>query len=120
MRVAFTPHLVPLNRGLFTTASVPLASALGTAGLVRVYRDFYAGEPFVRVLGEGERPATRQVVGSNYCDVAVVADPRTGRAVCVSAIDNLGKGGSANGVQNLNILFGWNERTGLEAAPVYP
>ena len=120
VRVAFTPHLVPLNRGLFTTASVPLGSALGTAGLVRVYRDFYAGEPFVRVLGEGERPATRHVVGSNYCDVAVVADPRTGRAVCVSAIDNLGKGGSANGVQSLNILFGWNERTGLEAAPVYP
>jgi N-acetyl-gamma-glutamyl-phosphate reductase len=59
-------------------------------------------------------------VGSNYCDLIVVADPRTSRAVCVSAIDNLGKGGSANGVQNLNVLFGWNERTGLDAAPVYP
>jgi N-acetyl-gamma-glutamyl-phosphate reductase len=120
VRVSFTPHLVPLNRGLLTTASVPLASALGTAELLRVYRDFYAGETFVRVLGEGERPTTRHVVGSNYCDVTVVADSRTGRAVCVSAIDNLGKGGSANGVQNLNVLFGWNERTGLDAAPVYP
>ena len=120
VKVTFTPHLVPLNRGLFTTASVPLATTLTTADLSRVYREFYAGEPFVRVGGEAERPATRHVVGSNYCDVAVVADPRTGRAVCVSAIDNLGKGGSANGVQCLNILFGWHERTGLDAAPVYP
>jgi N-acetyl-gamma-glutamyl-phosphate reductase len=120
VRVAFTPHLVPLNRGLFTTASVPLTQALPTAALLEVYREFYAGEPFVRVLDEGERPTTRGVVGSNYCDVTVVADARTGRAVCVSAIDNLGKGGSANGVQNLNVLFGWPERAGLEAPPVYP
>ena len=120
VRVAFTPHLVPLNRGLFTTASVPLATRLSTAELVQVYRDFYAGEPFVRVLDEGQRPVTRAVVGSNYCDVTVVADTRTNRAVCVSAIDNLGKGGSANGVQSFNVMFGWNERTGLEAPPVYP
>jgi N-acetyl-gamma-glutamyl-phosphate reductase len=120
VRVSFTPHLVPLNRGLFTTASIPLATSMSTADLVNVYRQFYAGEPFVRVLGEGERPTTRAVVGSNFCDVTVVADPRTGRATCVSAIDNLGKGGSGNGVQNLNVLFGWHERTGLAAPPMYP
>ena len=120
VRVSFTPHLVPLNRGLFTTASVPLATRLSTAELVKVYRDFYAGETFVRVLDEGQRPTTRTVVGSNYCDVTVVADTRTNRAVCVSAIDNLGKGGSANGIQNLNVMHGWNERTGLDAPPVYP
>ncbi len=120
VRVSFTPHLVPLNRGLFTTASVPLATDLATAELVATYRDFYAGEPFVRVHGEGERPTTRGVVGSNYCDVSVVADRRTGRAVCLSAIDNLGKGGADNGVQNLNIMFGWSERSGLDAPPVYP
>jgi N-acetyl-gamma-glutamyl-phosphate reductase len=120
VRVSFTPHLVPLTRGLFTTASVPLTRSVATAELVNVYREFYAGELFVRILPEGERPTTRAVIGSNYCDVTVVADPRTGRAVCVSAIDNLGKGGSANGVQNLNVLFGWHERTGLEAPPVYP
>jgi N-acetyl-gamma-glutamyl-phosphate reductase len=118
--VTFTPHLVPLNRGLFTTASVPLAGTRTTAELIALYREFYAGEPFVRVLDEGQRPATRAVVGSNFCDVTIVADPRTGRAVCVSAIDNLGKGGSANGVQNLNIMMGWDERTGLDAPPVYP
>jgi N-acetyl-gamma-glutamyl-phosphate reductase len=120
LRIGFTPHLVPLNRGILTTASVPLAGALSTTDLLRVFRDFYAGEPFVRVLDEGERPTTRHIVGSNYCDVTVVADPRVGRAVCVSALDNLGKGGSANGVHVLNVLFGWHERTGLEAAPVYP
>jgi N-acetyl-gamma-glutamyl-phosphate reductase len=120
VRVAFTPHLVPLNRGLFTTASVPLQASMSTADAVAIYREFYAGEAFVRVLGEGERPTTRSVVGSNYCDVTVVVDSRTRRATCVSAIDNLGKGGSANGVQNLNVLFGWDERTGLNAPPVYP
>ena len=120
VRVSFTPHLVPLNRGLFTTASVPLATDASTAELMAAYREFYAGEPFVRVVGDGERPTTRSVVGSNYCDVAVVADHRTARAVCLSAIDNLGKGGAANGVQDLNVMFGWNERTGLDAPPAYP
>ena len=118
--VSFTPHLLPLNRGLFTTASVPLAKSAATADLAALYREFYAGEPFVRVLGEGERPTTRHVVGSNFCDVTVVTDPRTSRAVCLSALDNLGKGGSANGIQSLNIMMGWDERTGLDAPPVYP
>ena len=71
--VSFTPHLVPLNRGLFTTASVPLARSATTPALVGLYREFYAGEPFVRVLDEGERPTTRGVVGSNFCDVTVVS-----------------------------------------------
>ena len=118
--VSFTPHLVPLNRGLFTTASVPLAREATTADLLALYREFYAGEAFVRVLDEGQRPITRAVVGSNFCDVAVVADARTRRAVCLSALDNLGKGGAANGVQCLNIMMGWDERSGLTAPPVYP
>jgi N-acetyl-gamma-glutamyl-phosphate reductase len=118
--VGFTPHLLPLNRGLFTTASVPLTRSATTAELLSVYQEFYAGEPFVRVLPEGDKPSTRHVVGSNFCDVTVVSDPRTGRAVCVSALDNLGKGGSANGTQALNIMMGWDERTGLTAPPVYP
>jgi len=119
--VAFTPHLIPVNRGLLTTSSVPLAKAASTGELRALYAEFYAGESFVRVAREGDGlPTTRRVVGSNFCDVAVVADPRTNRAVCVSAIDNLGKGGSANGIQNLNVMSGWDERTGLEAPPVYP
>ena len=120
LRVSFTPHLLPLNRGLFTTASVPVTDGATSRDLAAIYREFYAGEPFVRVADEGTRPTTRGVVGSNFCDVAVVADARTGRATCVSALDNLGKGGAANGVQNLNAMMGWDERTGLDACPVYP
>ena len=118
--LGFTPHLIPLNRGLLTTASVPLMRTVSTADLLALYAEFYGGEAFVRVLPEGERPTTRHIVGSNYCDVTVVVDSRTRRAVCVSALDNLGQGGSANGVQCLNIMMGWDERSGLEAPPVYP
>jgi N-acetyl-gamma-glutamyl-phosphate reductase len=118
--LGFTPHLIPLNRGLLTTASVPLTRSVTTADLQALYAEFYAGEPFVRVLPEGERPTTRHIVGSNFCDVTVVVDSRTRRAVCVSSLDNRGKGGSANGIQSLNIMMGWDERTGLDAPPVYP
>ncbi len=120
VHVTFTPHLVPMNRGIFTTAYVPLARVAATAECLAVYREAYALEPFVRVLDEGDLPRTRAVVGSNLCDVTVVVDERNGRAICLSVIDNLGKGGAANAIQNLNIMHGWNERTGLEAPPVYP
>ena len=134
--VSFTPLLAPMPRGILATCTAPLTAAAGaghgpapggsdpgytaTGRLRAALEEAYAGEPFVRVLDEGQRPTTRSVVGSNFCDVTVVADPRTKRAVCVSALDNLGKGGSANGIQNLNIMMGWDERTGLDAPPVYP
>jgi N-acetyl-gamma-glutamyl-phosphate reductase len=118
--VTFTPHLVPMNRGIFTTAYVSLARSASTADCLGVYREAYAGERFVRVLDGGELPRTRAVFGSNLCDVAVVVDARNQRAICLSAIDNLGKGGAANAIQNLNIMHGWDERLGLEAPPVYP
>ena len=120
LRVSFTPHLVPMNRGIFTTAYVPLSRAASTADCLNAYRETYAGEPFVRVLEEGEPVRSRAVLGSNMVDVSVVADSRTGRAVCLSVIDNLGKGGAASAIQNLNLMHGWDERTGLEAPPVYP
>lgn len=118
--VTFTPHLVPMNRGILTTAYVPLTREVTTQECLALYREVYADEPFVRVLEEGELPRTRAVLGSNYADVAVVVDRRTRYAVCLSAIDNLGKGGAAQAVQNLNLMHGWDERTGLEAPPVYP
>lgn len=120
VQVTFTPHLVPMNRGIFTTAYVSLTRAASTAECLAVFREAYAGEPFVRVLDEGELPRTRAVLGSNYADIGVVVDGRNGRAVCLTAIDNLGKGGSGQAIQNLNIMHGWDERTGLEAPPVYP
>src|SRR5262249_37938679 len=109
-----------LNRGLFTTASVPLATSLSTADALRVYREFYGGEPFVRVCNEGERPATRQIVGSNYCDVAVGGDARTSRAVGVSALDNPGKGGRAKGGAVLNHLRGRPGARGPGGGAVVP
>lgn len=120
VRVTFTPHLVPMNRGLFTTAYVPLARDVSTTECLAAFQDAYDREPFVRVLDEGELPKTRAVLGSNYCDVGVVVDRRMGRAICLCAIDNLGKGGAAQAIQNLNIMHGWDERAGLEAPPVYP
>jgi N-acetyl-gamma-glutamyl-phosphate reductase len=120
VQVTFTPHLVPMNRGLFTTAYVLLARSASTGECLAAFREAYAGEPFVRVLDEGEFPKTRAVLGSNYCDVTAVVDARTGRAICLSALDNLGKGGAAQAIQNLNIMHGWDERTGLDAPPVYP
>jgi N-acetyl-gamma-glutamyl-phosphate reductase len=120
VQVTFTPHLAPMNRGLFTTAYVPLAQRASTADCLGIYREAYGAEPFVRVLDEGTLPRTRAVVGSNYGDVSVVVDTRTSRAVCLSAIDNLGKGGAAQAIQNLNIMCGWDERSGLGAPPVYP
>jgi len=120
VRVTFTPHLVPMNRGIFTTAYVPLTRGASTGECLAAFREAYEGEPFLRVLDEGELPKTRAVLGSNCADVAAVADGRNGRVVCLSVIDNLGKGGSAQAIQNLNIMHGWDERTGLEAPPVYP
>jgi N-acetyl-gamma-glutamyl-phosphate reductase len=120
VRITFTPHLVPINRGIFTTAYVMLDRDVSAADCLAAYREVYAEEPFVRVLDEGEVPRIRAVVGSNYCDVSVAVDRRTGRAICMSTLDNLGKGGSAQAIQNLNIMHGWDERTGLEAPPVYP
>jgi N-acetyl-gamma-glutamyl-phosphate reductase len=118
--VSFTPHLIPINRGLFTTASVPLVRPTDTASARALYEEFYAGEPFVRVLPENQLPTTRAVLGSNYCDVSVVVDQRVGRAICLTAIDNLGKGGSQQAIQNMNLMLGWDERTGLDSPPVYP
>jgi N-acetyl-gamma-glutamyl-phosphate reductase len=120
VRVTFTPHLVPMNRGLFTTAYVPLAREASTGECLAAFREAYAGEPFVRVLDEGELPRTRAVVGSNCADVGVVVDGRNGRAVCLSAIDNLGKGAAGQMIQRANLMLGLDETAGLSTVGVYP
>ena len=119
--VSFTPHLVPLNRGLFTTASVPLARPASTADLIALYREFYAGEPFVRVLDEGQRPATRAVVGLEFLRRHRRGRPAHVRAPSASPRSTTSaRAAPPNGMQSLNIMMGWDERTGLEAPPVYP
>ncbi len=120
VRLTFTPHLIPLNRGLLTTAYASLTRATETAPVLEMIRDFYSREPFIRVLPEGEFPRVRAVLASNYCDIGLSVDRRAGKVIVISAIDNLGKGGAAQAIQNLNIMQGWDERAGLEAPPVYP
>lgn len=124
--VSFIPHLIPMSRGILVTAYASLKRAPGgggggvdTATVTRLYEDFYAGERFVRVL-QDDLPQTKAVCGSNFCDVAVRVDPRTGRVVAMSALDNLVKGAAGQAIQNMNIMFGEEETLGLEAAPLWP
>jgi N-acetyl-gamma-glutamyl-phosphate reductase len=118
--ITFTPHLVPMNRGILTTMYVALAGDTTLAAARQVLAERYAGEPFVRVLGEGQAPATRHVRGSNHCLIGVFADRRPGRAILVSAIDNLVKGASGQAVQNMNLACGFAETTALEQQPLFP
>ncbi len=118
--INFTPHLIPMNRGILTTAYVNLAQALSKADLVERYKRFYEGKPFVVVLDEGEQPNTKNVFGSNFCHIGVVSDRRTGRAIITSAIDNMGKGAAGQAVQNMNLMCGFDESTGLTNPAVFP
>ncbi len=120
VRVTFVPHLIPITRGILVTAYAPLARALGTEEALAAYREAYAAEPFVRVLPAETLPQTKATAGSNYCDVAVRIDSRSGMAVAIAAIDNLGKGAAGQAVQNLNLMLGFPETTGLRVPALYP
>lgn len=118
--VTFTPHLMPMSRGILSTVYLRLADGCGASDLRAVLADRYAGEPFVRVLPEGVGPATRHVRGSNHCLIGVFADRLPGRAILVSAIDNLVKGASGQAVQNMNLVCGFAETAALEQEALYP
>ncbi len=123
--VSFTPHLVPMNRGILVTEYASLKrredGSLPTYGEIKaVYDQYYAKERFVRVLEEGVCPETKWVEGSNYVDVNFVVDERTGRIIMMGALDNLVKGAAGQAVQNMNLLFGIKESEGLEMVPCFP
>lgn len=118
--VSFTPHLVPMNRGILTTIYAKLITRSDTGILHGVYREFFNDKPFVRVLPAGQFPNVSNVRGSNFCDIGVYSDPRTGRAVIVTAIDNLVKGASGQAVQNMNLMAGYAETEGLKFAGLFP
>ena len=118
--LTFTPHLAPMTRGLLVTAYGRLAGQVDTAQALAAYREFYAGERFVRVLPEGMLPHTRSVAGSNYAHVSVRVDARTHTLIMISAIDNLGKGQALQAVQCLNAACGFPEETALEQPGYYP
>lgn len=118
--ITFTPHLVPMDRGILSTIYARLTGNHSVADLVKLYAGFYGGEPFVRVLPAGNVPSTAHVRGSNFCDIGLSVDSRTGRVIVVSAIDNLVKGAAGQAVQNMNIMCGFPETMGLEVLPVFP
>ncbi len=116
----FTTHLVPMTRGIMCSMYASLAESKTTADFIDLYRQFYEGRPFVRVREEGVWPATKEVWGSNYCDISFAVDERTGRLTIFSVIDNVVKGAAGQALQNLNIMMGWDEAEGLRFSPVYP
>ncbi|MBE3582832.1 MAG: N-acetyl-gamma-glutamyl-phosphate reductase [Limnochordaceae bacterium] len=118
--VAFVPQLVPMSRGILTTSFLPLARSATTAELLSIYRETYQDSPFIRVLGEEYLPQTKAVQGSNYCDLTVRATADGRQAVAWAALDNLRKGAAGQAVQNMNLMFGLPETTGLEAVPLWP
>lgn len=118
--VAFTPHLVPMNRGILATIYVRLAGKAALADLRKTLESTYGDEPFVRVVPEGVAPATRHVRGSNHCLMGVFEDRLPGRAIIVSAIDNLVKGAAGQAVQNFNLISGLDETLGLQQEPLFP
>lgn len=118
--VSFNPHLIPMNRGILSTITMQAAQELTQEMLDETYRQFYAGEEFVRVRDKNNLPNTKWVQGSNYCDIAPVWDPRTGRIIVVSAIDNLVKGASGQAVQNMNLMMGLDEGMGIRYGVMYP
>jgi len=118
--VNFTPHLAPMTRGELCTSYVRLAGKTTAADLRKALTGAYAASPFVRVVEEGVIPATQHVRGSNYCHVGVFADRIKGRAIVVSAIDNLVKGSAGQAVQNFNLMYGLDETTALEQLPLFP
>jgi N-acetyl-gamma-glutamyl-phosphate reductase len=118
-KVTFTPHLIPMIRGILSTCYAPLVPGQGGAPDVReVYREFYAGEPFVRVVDAP--PATKQTRGNNMCLVYPTVDVRTDRLVVVSVLDNLVKGAAGQAIQNMNAMMGLPETMGLDMPAVYP
>jgi N-acetyl-gamma-glutamyl-phosphate reductase len=118
--VSFTPHLMPMNRGILSTIYVRLVKGATVGDLRRVLEQAYAGEPFVRVLPEGAMPATQHVRGSNLCLIGLAQDRLSGRAILVSAIDNLVKGASGQAVQDMNVMLGIPETSGLQQEPLFP
>ncbi|AZU60952.1 N-acetyl-gamma-glutamyl-phosphate reductase [Neobacillus mesonae] len=118
--VTFTTHLVPMTRGIMCTIYLKLTETISTKEIVNLYNEFYKDKPFVRVRPEGTIPATKEVLGSNYCDIGLHVDERTNRVTIISVIDNLVKGAAGQAIQNANIMFGWDERSGLNLLPMYP
>lgn len=120
LTVSFTPHLVPMSRGILSTIYAELGKDINEERIRGIYQDFYHDEPFVRLCPAGQVPGTQYVRGSNFCDIGFKIDPRTGRIIILSAIDNLVKGAAGQAVQNMNLISGFPETEGLLSVPLFP
>lgn len=120
LKLIFTPHLVPMNRGILVTAYANLAKDVSYEDVKAAYDKYYDKEYFVRVLPKDVCPETRWVEGSNFVDVGFKLEPRTNRIIAMGALDNLVKGAAGQAVQNMNLLFGFEENEGLKMAPIFP
>lgn len=120
VKVLFCPHIVPMQRGILTSVYCRPKGHLTTRRVLSALRSRYQGEPFVRILEEGKWPETRFVAGSNFCDIAALADGTSGRLILVSAIDNMVKGAAGQAVQCMNLMCGFEETTALTQAPLFP
>lgn len=116
----FTPHLVPMNRGILATEYAKLKKDVSWEEVKAIYDKYYGDEKFIRVLDKGICPETKWVEGSNYVDIGFQIDPRTKRIIMMGAIDNLVKGAAGQAVQNMNLMFGLPESEGLELVPMFP
>lgn len=119
LQVIFTPHLIPMTRGILATVYAPLKKLLQEEEALQLYEEVYKEEPFVRVLREA-LPQTKATLGSNYCDVTVKINTRMNTAIAIAAIDNLGRGAAGQAVQNMNLMCGFPETTGLCFPGVFP
>lgn len=120
VKLIFTPHLVPMNRGILVTAYANLAKDVTYEDVKAAYDKYYDKEYFVRVLPKDVCPETRWVEGSNFVDIGFKIEPRTNRIIAMGALDNLVKGAAGQAVQNMNLLFGFEENEGLKIAPMFP
>ncbi|MDE0848513.1 MAG: N-acetyl-gamma-glutamyl-phosphate reductase [Nitrospinaceae bacterium] len=120
VRLTFSPHLVPMTRGMLSTVYINLNQAITDEKLVEHYRSFYKGENFIRVLNPGKFASSHHVLSSNFCDIGLKVDSRNQRLIITSALDNLIKGASGQAVQNMNIMLGLDEKTGLMAPAIFP
>lgn len=120
IQVTFTPHIAPMTRGIMSTIYTDLKENTATEQILTIYQNYYQNNPFVRVRKDGTIPSTKEVYGSNYCDIGLYADERTGKLIIVSVIDNLVKGASGQAIQNMNLMCGWEETAGINQLPVYP
>lgn len=118
--LSFTPHLVPMNRGILATEYAKLTKDVSWEDVKAVYDKYYGDEKFIRVLDKDVCPETKWVEGSNYVDIGFKIDPRTNRIIMMGVIDNLVKGAAGQAVQNMNLMFGLEESEGLELVPMFP